>query len=50
MRIAVDNARANGCGLPSADLFVSRLEKSVERDEGELDSSVVSRVLEDEAR
>jgi 2-hydroxy-3-oxopropionate reductase len=46
MRIALETAEACGAPLPSADLFAARLDKSLERGEGELDSSVIFRILD----
>lgn len=48
LRIARENARQAGTELPSGDLFISRLEKCIEDGEGDLDSTVVCRVLERE--
>lgn len=48
MRIALDNARRAGTSLPSGELFLSRLERCLEDGEGDLDSTVVCRVLERE--
>ncbi len=48
MRIAINNGKRVGAKLPSADIFVSRLEQNMESDEGELDSAAICRVLERE--
>lgn len=46
--IALKEAEACGIGLPSADIFMQRLQRLVEDGDGELDSSAVCKVVEKE--
>lgn len=46
--IALDEARAAGVSLPSAEVFLQRLNRLIEAGEGELDSAAVRKVLDKE--
>ncbi|MGU9952119.1 MAG: NAD(P)-dependent oxidoreductase [Gammaproteobacteria bacterium WSBS_2016_MAG_OTU1] len=45
MNIAIENGIENGCPLPSAKLFISRLEELLADDSGELDSAAAYKII-----